>query len=93
MSASPESVDDRLQNEKDGNMLDTRTLDSPARGTDITNKGAHSTSVSDWRVSQQHDAELHRHITYDDPHQAALEDNPEKAERLTVSSLLAVFVG
>jgi hypothetical protein len=90
MPASPESVDDRLQNEKDGNMLDARTLDSPARGTDFTNKGAHSTSVSDGRVSQQH--ELHRHIAYDDPPQAALEDNPEKAERLTVSSLLAVFV-
>lgn len=91
MSASPESVDDRLQNEKDGDMLDARTLNSPARGTDITNKGAHSTSISNGGVSQQR--ELHRHITYDDPHQAALEDNPEKAERLTVSSLLAVFVG
>lgn len=90
MSASPESVDDRLQNGMDGNILDASTLDSPARGT-VMKKGVDSTSTSNGGVSQH--TEPHHHITRDDPHQAALEDSPEKAERLTASSLLAVFVG
>jgi hypothetical protein len=91
MSASPESVNDRLQNEMDGSILDASTLDSPARGTEITKKSADWTSTSNGGVSQH--TEPHRHIPRDDPHQAALEEYPEKAERLTVSSLLAVFVG
>jgi hypothetical protein len=91
MSASSESVDDRLQNGIwNGNILDASTLASLARGTEMK-KGVDSTSTSNMGVSQH--TEPHRHTTRDDPHQAALEDNPEKAERLNASSLLAVFVG
>ncbi|KAL2062741.1 hypothetical protein VTL71DRAFT_5813 [Oculimacula yallundae] len=46
--------------------------------------------IDDDRSISQH-IELKPHITYDDPHQAALEDNPEVAERLSASSALAVF--
>ena len=32
-------------------------------------------------------------LDLDDPHRAALEDNPEQAEKLTISTVLAVMVG
>lgn len=38
--------------------------------------------------------EHHEHLGYDDPHKAALEDNPEHAEKLTWSvTLSALFLG
>lgn len=36
--------------------------------------------------------EHHIPLDLDDPHRAALEDNPDKAERLTWTTLLAVIV-
>lgn len=39
-------------------------------------------------VHQEH----HIPLDLDDPHRAALEDNPDKAERLTWTTLLAVIV-
>lgn len=43
---------------------------------------------------KEHGCEHHEQLGYDDPHKAALEDNPEHAEKLTWSvALSALFLG
>jgi len=58
---------------------------------------AKETAVSQHDVDSEHGKPHTDHqefLGYDDPHRAALEDNPEHAEKLTISVILsALFLG
>jgi hypothetical protein len=61
-----------------------------AKATAVTQHDA----GSDVHSAEKADFEHHEFAGYDDPHRAALEDNPEHAEKLTLSVILsALFLG
>jgi hypothetical protein len=67
--------------------IDTMTDSSPSRGRyGVEARG----KAREKPLPREH----HEFLGYDDPHRAALEDNPEHAEKLTLSVILsALFLG